>query len=189
MLKLLLLFIALLIIWVIKIAKEPSKEQREFAEYLDARHAEDNQDATFSCTAGSYDIYIMPSKKLISISNNYHYRRVGFEDILKIIPFEFTNNESQNGSALGGAAVGGLLAGGVGAIVGATAGAKERNYNRVRKLGFVMELYIEEIDKVERYEIIILKDSTNSVEIRRAYDVYDSLVLEFKTYFTDKIVA
>ena len=189
MLKLLLLFIALLIIWFIKIAKEPSKEQREFAEYLDARHAEDNQDATFSCTAGSYDIYIMPSKKLISISNNYHYRRVGFEDILKIIRFEFTNNEAQNGSALGGAAVGGLLAGGVGAIVGATAGAKERNYNRVRKLGFVMELYIEEIDKVERYEIIILKDSTNSVEIRRAYDVYDSLVLEFKTYFTDKIVA
>lgn len=180
------IFLSLVVVVVQKIANAPNAEQLQTREKIEKLVERDRQIASFAYRVGEYTVYIIPTESLISFSNQDYYIRVNFDNVLKVIPIEFANNESKGGSALGGAAVGGLLAGGVGAIVGATAGAKSRNYTRVRQLGFVFELYDSVNDNIERIDLIILEDSTNSAVIRKAYQLFDRMLLDFKTYFPDK---
>lgn len=182
------IFLSLVVVVVQKIANAPNAEELQIREQVSAEVEKDREIATFGCSVGGIELYIMPSSNSMSLASINHYTQVPFENVIKITPIEFTNAESKNGSALGGAAVGGVLAGGVGAIVGATAGAKSRNYTRVRQLGFIIEIYNGITDTYDRWELIILRDSTNSTVIRKAYQQFDRMLLEFKSYLPDKIV-
>lgn len=187
-----LVFILLLlgvVFFAMSLPDSPNSNNDKFENQLREAIEHDSKHADYSFDTLNYHIYIMGDLEAISLYNDNSYRMAYFSAITKIIPIEFTNNESTKGHALGGAAVGGLLAGGVGAVVGATAGSKTRNYTRVRELGYIIEAKeVENGDVVDRYEIVILKDSTDENRIRKAYETYDRLGLAFKSYLADKII-
>ncbi|WP_276860044.1 hypothetical protein [Limosilactobacillus ingluviei] len=158
---------------------DESPQQHEFDEYLKEQHSIDNKNADLYYRIDGYDIYIMTQLGLISISNNNMYRRIKFNDIKKIISIEDYNRKATNDGSQNITEVDKL-------VTGATLVKNSHSYAGIHKLGYIIEFSFE--NNIEKYEILVLRDSADQIAIRNAYEVYDRLGVIFKTYLANRFI-